>query len=406
LKSQTRWSPTEPLHGMTPWQAALRLAHLPDLLFLDSARPAPGTHSIIAASPASIIEGDTADDWARLSGALAARSGQPGIAAGYVEYDGHFRFGIYEKVLRYSHDSASWSDPAGLAASMSGPPELPPEAIPFHPTMPCAEYESLVRRAQEYIAAGDIFQVNLAHRFTAPWSGHETGALGFYARLREHSPAPYAALLCTPQRIIASSSPELFLEINGRTITTRPIKGTRARGTDPGADTAAARDLAGSAKERAELIMITDLERNDLGRVCDYGTISVTDLLKLERHAQVHHMVSTVTGRLRENVTHIEALRACFPGGSITGAPKKRAREIIAELEPIPRGLYTGAIGYIDFNGHTQFNIAIRTAILERHARLAHFHAGAGIVADSSPAAEWQETLWKAAGLLRAGTTP
>jgi len=391
---------------MAPWQAALDLAHLPDLVFLDSARPAPGARSIIAASPASIIEGDTYADWARLSSAIAARAGQPGIAAGYVEYDGRFRFGIYEKVLTYTHDTASWSDPAGLATSMLEPPDLPAEPIPFQPTMPRAEYESLVRRAQEYIAAGDIYQVNLAHRFTAPWSGNDTGALGFYARLREHSPAPYAALLCTPQRVIASSSPELFLEINGRSITTRPIKGTRARGPDPGADTAAARELAGSAKERAELIMITDLERNDLGRVCDYGSISVPELLKLERHAQVHHMVSSVTGRLRENVTHLDALRACFPGGSITGAPKKRAREIIAGLEPIPRGLYTGAIGYIDFNGHTQFNIAIRTAILERDTLLAHFHAGAGIVADSSPAAEWQETLWKAAGLLRAGTPP
>jgi anthranilate/para-aminobenzoate synthase component I len=263
----------------------------------------------------------------------------------------------------------------------------------------------MVRRAQAYIAAGDIYQVNLAHRFTARWTGALDQALAFYGRLREVSPAPYAALLCTPRRVIASSSPELFLQMDGRDIITRPIKGTRSRAPgDPAADTAAARELGASAKERAELIMITDLERNDLGQVCDYGAVHVRELLKLERFAQVHHMVSTVAGRLRADVDHIDALRACFPGGSITGAPKKRAREIIAQIEPAVhggRGLYTGAIGYFGFDGRGAFNIAIRTAILERDGR-AHFHAGAGIVADSDPRREWEETLWKAAGILRA----
>ena len=148
--------------------------------------------------------------------------------------------------------------------------------------------------------------------------------------------------------------------------------------------------------------MITDLERNDLGQVCEYGSVEARELLKLERFAQVHHMVSTVTGRLREGVDHLDALRACFPGGSVTGAPKKRAREIIAELEPGRRGVYTGAIGCMGFDGRSTFNIAIRTAVLERDGR-AHFHAGAGIVADSDPRREWEETLWKASGILRAG---
>jgi anthranilate/para-aminobenzoate synthase component I len=148
--------------------------------------------------------------------------------------------------------------------------------------------------------------------------------------------------------------------------------------------------------------MITDLERNDLGQVCEYGSVHARELLALERYAQVHHMVSTVAGRLRVGVDHIEALRACFPGGSITGAPKKRAREIIAELEPVKRGVYTGAIGWLGYDGNSAFNIAIRTAVLERDGR-AHFHAGAGIVADSVPEREWEETQWKAAGILRAG---
>lgn len=214
-------------------------------------------------------------------------------------------------------------------------------------------------------------------------------------------PAPYSALLCAGGRVIASSSPELFLQIDGREALTRPIKGTRARAADAAADAAAARELGRSAKDRAELIMITDLERNDLGQVCDYGTVEVRELLKLERFAQVHHLVSTVSGRLRPDVDPIDALRACFPGGSITGAPKKRAREIIAELEPAPRGPYTGAIGYFTFDGRAAFNIAIRTAILDANG-LAHFHSGAGIVADSDPRQEWDETLWKAAGILHA----
>ena len=215
------------------------------------------------------------------------------------------------------------------------------------------------------------------------------------------SPAPYAGLLCVEDRVIACSSPELFLQMEGREAVTRPIKGTRPRGGDAAGDAAAARELWDSAKERAELVMITDLERNDLGRVCEYGSVEVRELLKLERYAQVHHLVSTVAGRLRADAGHIDALRACFPGGSVTGAPKMRAREIIAELEPVSRGVYTGAMGYLGYDGHSAFNIPIRTAVLEADGR-AHFHAGAGIVADSQPRKEWEETLWKAAGLLRA----
>ena len=172
------------------------------------------------------------------------------------------------------------------------------------------------------------------------------------------------------------------------------------------ADYAATRDaqlayeLQTSPKENAELVMITDLERNDLGQVCEYGSVAVSELLKLERHEQVFHLVSTVDGRLRPEMDHVEALRACYPGGSITGAPKKRAREIIAELEPAPRGLYTGALGWIGFNGESQFSIAIRTVAVE--GRTAHFHVGAGIVADSIPEMEWLETLDKASGILLA----
>ncbi|MEO0414431.1 MAG: anthranilate synthase component I family protein [Verrucomicrobiota bacterium] len=259
----------------------------------------------------------------------------------------------------------------------------------------------MVKAAKEYIAAGDIYQVNLSHRFTAPWKPLSPREwCGFYQQLRERSPAPYAAFLDQGDRQVFSSSPELFLQMDGRTAKTRPIKGTRPRFDDIEQDEKSAYDLQTSPKEISELVMITDLERNDLGQICDFGSVHATDLLKLERFAQVFHLVSTVEGDLRPDIDHIDALAACFPGGSITGAPKKRATEIITELEPEPRGLYTGAIGIFGFNNQSTFNIAIRTAILE--GQTLSFHVGAGIVADSDPLLEWEETLHKAAGIKRA----
>ncbi len=392
------------LPGVTsPWEAALRLAHLPGLIFLDSALPGPEAVSVIAAEPEEKIEGETEGDWERLREAIRARAGTPGFAAGHVEYEGRFHFDLYGKALIYRHGEGRWTDSGGLRHRMARrAAEMVDEPIYFRAGMAAGDYQRMVARAQEYIASGDIYQVNLAHRFDGAWSGAMPAALGFYARLRGCSPAPYGALVCGEDRVIASSSPELFLRMRDREIVTRPIKGTRPTGADAAADAAAASDLSGSAKERAELVMITDLERNDLGQVCEYGSVHTRELLALERYAQVHHMVSTVAGQLRAGVDHIEALRACFPGGSITGAPKKRAREIIAELEPVGRGVYTGAIGWLGYDGNSAFNIAIRTAVLERAGR-AHFHAGAGIVADSVPEREWEETQWKAAGILRAG---
>ncbi|NNM30077.1 MAG: anthranilate synthase component I family protein, partial [Akkermansiaceae bacterium] len=252
-----------------------------------------------------------------------------------------------------------------------------------------------VRTAQEYIAAGDIYQVNLSQRFQA--AAPEDHLFGIYDRLRSVSPAPMAAYLNLDGREVLSSSPETFLRMHGRSIETRPIKGTRPRFADPERDSRSAFELQTSEKEIAELVMITDLERNDLGRVCEFGSVKVTELLQLEHLEQVHHLVSTVTGQLRPGAGHLEALQACFPGGSITGAPKKRATEIIAELEPGPRGLYTGALGYLGFNGESQFNIAIRTLVKE--GGTLSYHVGSGIVADSEPDQEYEETLWKAEGL-------
>ena len=259
------------------------------------------------------------------------------------------------------------------------------------------DFIAAVERAQIYIRAGDIYQVNLSQRLTAQceFSGWE-----LFEKLNAVSPAPFSAFLDCGDFEIASSSPEQFLRMSGSHIQTRPIKGTRPRDADATRDAQLAYELQTSAKELAELVMITDLLRNDLGKVCEYGSVQTPDLARLEKFAQVQHLVSTVEGRLRKDVTHFAAFASCFPGGSITGAPKFRAMEIIDELEPISRGPYCGSIGYLGFNRESQLNIAIRTAICREG--VAHFNVGAGIVADSNPEAEYEETLAKARGFFAA----
>ena len=420
-----------PIHlELTPVQVAARCAHLPGMVFFDAALPPPplfpgpdprGCFSLVAAEPVALFRGSTEPEWNALRAEVARRSrpggereAPPGIAAGWVEYDGRFLFAIYERLLAYRHPEApgeagQWYSLGGLEHALApapAPHESEPASIgPFRQAMTREAFIERVHRVQEAIAQGDIYQVNLTHRFSAPWSGGQAGAFRLYERLREISPAPYAAYLALEGRTVLSSSPELFLAISGERICTRPIKGTRPRYRDAARDARSARELVASPKENAELIMITDLERNDLGRVCRYGSVNVREMLRLEAYQQVFHLVSTVEGRLRPEVDAVSALRACFPGGSITGAPKKRAMEIIAALETVPRHLYTGSVGYFGFNGEARFNIVIRTLILEKGE--AHFHVGAGIVTDSDPAHEWEETLHKAAGIFRAtGSQP
>jgi para-aminobenzoate synthetase component I len=260
-----------------------------------------------------------------------------------------------------------------------------------------ADFISRVERCQSFIRTGDIYQVNLSQRFSAPWAGD---GWSLYSQLAEQSPAPFSAYLDCGDFQLASASPEMFLRLSASQIQTRPIKGTRPRDLDAARDAQLAYELQTSPKELSELVMITDLLRNDLGRVCEYGSVQVPDLFRLERFAQVHHLVSTVEGRLRPDVTHFAAFASCFPGGSITGAPKIRAMEIIDELEPVTRGPYCGAIGYLGFNRESQVSITIRTAVVKDGAT--HYHAGAGIVADSVAAAEYEETLAKARGFFAA----
>jgi para-aminobenzoate synthetase component I len=264
-------------------------------------------------------------------------------------------------------------------------------------------YLDAVARVRDYIVAGDIFQANLSQRFQAPLT---EPAFDLYGRLRRANPAAFAAYLDYGDVRVMSASPERFLRLdeNGRHVETRPIKGTRPRGLGPMHDAALGRALAESDKDRAENVMIVDLLRNDLSRVCRPGTVRVPELFALEQHPTVHHLVSTVVGELDPSAGAIDLLRAAFPGGSITGAPKVRAMEIIAELEPTRRGVYCGSIGYLSTTGAMDTSIVIRTYLALRGR--VYFQAGGGIVADSDPELEYRETLDKARALIAALAGP
>jgi anthranilate/para-aminobenzoate synthase component I len=259
-------------------------------------------------------------------------------------------------------------------------------------------YCDMVERAKAYIAAGDIFQANLAQRFTAPYEGRD--GLDVYRRLRAINPSPFAAFLDLGDTRVICSSPERLVRRAGREVETRPIAGTRPRGVNSTDDARLTADLLLNAKERAEHLMLVDLERNDLGRVCAYGSVKVDELMVTERYSHVIHIVSNICGTLREDASNFDVLDAVFPGGTVTGVPKIRCLEIIEELEPVSRGLYTGSIGYVSWSGHMDWNIVIRTLTLSR-GELA-FYTGAGIVADSDPEKEYAETLYKAQALIDA----
>ncbi|MEI6675496.1 MAG: aminodeoxychorismate synthase component I [Verrucomicrobiota bacterium] len=427
------------LDGLTPVAVAGCLRHLPGLVFFDTAGNLPTGAgrpvSVIAARPARVLQGclAVAADRQLLREAVAAgpqvadAHGFPlGGLCGWVDYEGDFVFGDYREMLVHCHDEGIWwevgrlseclrEEPLAGAArhrqagtpvfpdSRDGCPPFPhggdgsavPQLGPFTALTSREDFITGVQRIKDWIAAGDIYQANLSQAYQASVTG---GSLfGLYEALREASPAPMAAWLSLAGREVLSSSPEAFLKVSGRTIETRPIKGTRPRCAAVEDDWRSALELRNSAKEVAELVMITDLLRNDLGQVCEFGTVAVAGMLELESLAQVHHLVSTVTGRLRQDVDGVTALAACFPGGSITGAPKLRAMEIIRELEASPRGIYCGALGWLGFNGESSFNIAIRTLV--RCGQRLCYQVGAGIVADSDPHQEYEETQHKAAGL-------
>ncbi len=281
-------------------------------------------------------------------------------------------------------------------------PAAPSYPVPGIPSLRCnfthQGYLDAVARVIEYVFAGDIFQANLSQRLEAPLVGTP---LALYRRLRSRNAAPFSAYLDFGDLVVASSSPERFLRVEpGGRVETRPIKGTRPRGLSPEHDAALAQALAESAKDRAENVMIVDLLRNDLSRVCQAGTVRVPELFAIEHYATVHHLVSTVVGELAPERGPVDVLRAAFPGGSITGAPKVRAMQIIAELEPTRRAVYCGAIGYLSCTGALDTSIVIRTCLVL--GRAVYAQVGGGIVADSDPEQEYRETLDKARGLIAA----
>ena len=271
------------------------------------------------------------------------------------------------------------------------------DAVKLVSNMSQETYESIVKRAKEYIAAGDIYQVVLSQRFEA-----EVGVDAFtvYRALRHVNPSPYMFFIRMGDRSIVGSSPEMLVRVEGRHAITHPIAGTRPRGKSEEEDVRLGEELKRNEKEKAEHVMLVDLGRNDIGRVCDYGTVRVPTFMALERYSHVMHLVSVVEGQLADGRDRLDALVSCFPAGTVSGAPKVRAMQIINELEPTRRGLYAGAVGYLDFAGNLDFCIAIRSILLE--GGRAYIQAGAGIVADSNPTAEYEETKDKARAMIRA----
>ena len=324
------------------------------------------------------------------------------ISQGFPETDPQSRQELAKKRL---HQAQQWlENPPSLTASgfaaikqTNLAPQFDVGLGEVTSNLSADAYKKMIERAIEYIHAGDIFQVNLAQRLLAPARTH---SLDLYLQLRQKNPAPYAGYFDLGEWQICSTSPECFLTLRNREVETRPIKGTRGRSGQPEADLFAGNELQLSEKDRAENVMIVDLMRNDLSRICTPDSVHVTQLCQIETFAYVKHLVSIVKGTLQSNTSPFDLLRACFPGGSITGAPKIRAMEIIAELEPTTRGPYCGSLGYVSFNGQMDSSILIRT-VTAGHG-FWQMPVGGGIVAQSTPEDEYRETWHKARGMLQA----
>ena len=309
--------------------------------------------------------------------------------------NGHW-YAITLELPGFQNREQIWNDILEQAAHANAEPAKFEAGEPISRT-PNRTHLEHVQRALEYIRAGDVFQVNLSHRLEASFYGDPWE---LYERLAERSPAPFAAYVSGTDFTMVSASPERFLQIQNNTLEARPIKGTRARGSTPELDELAKHELETSLKDRAENLMIVDLLRNDLGRISKFGSVRTPDLFRLEAHGPVWQMVSTVTGELREGLGPVDALRASWPGGSMTGAPKIRSMEIIEELEPVRRGPYAGSIGYFDLSGSMDLSIVIRTAMIDHARDRVLVQVGGGIVADSIPQLELEETYAKARAIL------
>ncbi len=339
----------------------------------------------------------------------------PAGAVGYLGYDGSLFFGLYDTVLSVDHRKkqliiSSFSKGriqdilkcvfSGGSDLLNSKDETGPEDLRFKSNFTKAGYMKAVRQALEHIRRGDIYQINLSHQIKVQirhWQRY-TEPAAIYKNLRQAFPSEFGAYFDDGRQVILSASPERFLKLQNGIAQVKPMKGTRPRGKTKIQDRGLKEQLQKSPKEIAELLMVTDLERNDLGRVCDYASVEVKAMRTIETYASVFQATATVEGRLRHGCDQFDLLQATFPSGSVTGCPKIEAMKIIKKLEACPRGLYTGALGYMSFSGDMDFNVMIRTMFLDQ--KEITFHVGGGIVADSKPADEWQETWDKAKPLI------
>jgi len=421
-----------------PWALTLRLAQElgpRGLVLLEGDGSSLGRHAVLGLDPLEVVECrgipgglESADPFATLAAMRAGGGSWLGWlayeAGAWVEPAAHWPApdmavlwaARHDPVVRFDRlERQCWLEGqdsrrlAAMEARLLAPGAAPHPEDPVWPGLASerwhwhttsAGFEEGVRQLRRWIASGDLFQANLTLCCSCDLSG-APDPLALYARLRRHCPAPFSGLAVAGAEAVVSASPERFLRLDGDgLVQTRPIKGTRPRGATPEADAAAAAALVCDPKDRAENVMIVDLLRNDLGRVCRPGTIRVPQLVALESYAQVHHLTSVVEGQLREGATVVDLLRACWPGGSISGAPKVRACQRLHELEPVPRGPYCGSLFHLGADGRFDSNILIRSLMVRgSHLRV---HAGGGIVADSDPAAEAAEMGWKLLPLLEA----
>jgi para-aminobenzoate synthetase component I len=309
-----------------------------------------------------------------------------------------------EKLYREGCDRlAEWEARLSAPSRNEHPPSI--GRLDIRPDQSGDSYMARVRQCQEFIRAGDIYQANLSHRFSVQrddmrHSSDNQTARDVYRRLKAVNPSPFSALLELDRFSLVGCSPERLIRLAGRRADTRPIAGTRPRGTNVIDDRRLAEELLTNAKERAEHLMLVDLERNDLGRVCRYGSVETNELMTIERYSHVSHIVSNVSGELRDGVAGVDLIESVFPGGTITGVPKIRCMEIIEQLEPVRRGPYTGSLGYMSWNGDLDLNIIIRTLVMTESC--SYLQVGAGIVADSDPRREYEETLLKAQAVIKA----
>ena len=372
-------------------------------ILLDDASPTGSGRALLFRDPLGIISADRLEDVLPALGRIEAAVAAGHHVAGYIGYAASHAFESRTSGLTLREGDVGpllwfglFDEPTSIARD-AVPALLPPasEAAigPVSPLITRAEYETAIRCVLDYIEAGDIYQANLTFPASVAIAGDPLAA---YAMIRPHAAAGYGALIRHDGRHILSFSPESFFALQDGTLSTRPMKGTARRADDAAQDAAAAAELAADPKQRAENLMIVDLLRNDISRVTRAGSVHVPTLFHVESYPTVHQMVSVVEGILQDSLGPADVLRAIFPCGSITGAPKLRAMEVIREVERFGRGLYTGSIGYFAPDGSARFNVAIRTLVLEAGAQAGILGLGSGIVADSQPEAEWQECLDKA----------